>query len=333
MRLTRAVIFAVFTAHLGFADGSVRDQGIAEFGQGRYASALQDLQRAVREQPNDPEAAVFLALTQAATGDCAAAGPTLRLTVEKGSSPLDRMAGLAAAKCDSAAGQPLKALSTLEVLEKRYPNDADVLYLSAKIHMKAFNDATFAMFQRAPASFRVHELSAEIFEVQNRYDDAAGEYRKAIELNPNAPDLHFHLGRALILQSHSAEALQQAAQQFRAELQLNPEDSACEFELGQIADVQGKDAEAREHFERAESLSPTFVQALIHSDDCTRATNSRREQSPCFSERSAYSPTMRRHITGCYPPIVQLGRWIRPKRRRRFSTAYRRCPRASFLSS
>jgi tetratricopeptide (TPR) repeat protein len=119
------------------------------------------------------------------------------------------------------------------------------------------------MFQRAPASYRVHELSAEIFEVQNRYSDAIAEYRKAIGMNPAAPDLHFRLGRALLLQSHDPAALDQAANEFRSELKSSPEDGACYFQLGQIAQVQGKTAEAKSQFERALALSPNFVQALI----------------------------------------------------------------------
>jgi tetratricopeptide (TPR) repeat protein len=119
------------------------------------------------------------------------------------------------------------------------------------------------MFQRTPSSYRVHELSADIFEVQNRFDEAITEYRKAIELNPHAPDLHFRLGRALLLQSHSPEVLEQAAAEFRSELKLNPEDASCEFQLGQIAQVQTKTSDAKAHFEQALKLSPDFVQALI----------------------------------------------------------------------
>ena len=171
---------------------------------------------------------------------------------------LQRLTGLASVKCD-----PVNALDRLQWLEQRFPNDPDVLYTAAKLHMKAFNDATFAMFQRAPSSYRVHELSAEIFETQNRYSEAIAEYRKAIETNPNAPELHYRLGRALLLQSHDPAALDQAANEFRSELALSPEDGACEFQLGQIAQVQGKMAEAKSHFERALALSPRFVQALI----------------------------------------------------------------------
>jgi tetratricopeptide (TPR) repeat protein len=129
--------------------------------------------------------------------------------------------------------------------------------------MKAFNDATFAMFQRTPASYRVHLLSAEILEVQSRYSEAIPEYRKAIEMNATAPDLHYRLGRALLLQSHSAGALTEASDAFRAELAISPEDSASEFQLGQIALVQGNGEQARTHYETALRLTPRFASAAV----------------------------------------------------------------------
>ena len=41
----------------------------------------------------------------------------------------------------------------------------------------------FLMFQKTPASFRVNQLSAEIFEIQGKYSEAVAEFRKAIEKN------------------------------------------------------------------------------------------------------------------------------------------------------
>lgn len=243
----RVISFAVLITAILYAS----DDGIQAFKEGRYSEAISKLKGA-----SDPTGRAFLALSQAAAGDCKSALPGLTATYADAT--LSRLTGLAAVKCD-----PAKALTRIAQLEQRFPNDPDVLYTAAKLHMKAFNDATFAMFQRAPASYRVHELSAEIFETQNRYVDAIAEYKKAIEMNPNAPDLHFRLGRAFLLESHDPAVLDQAANEFRSELKLSPEDGACEFQLGQIAQVQGKSAEAKSHFERALQLSPNFVQALI----------------------------------------------------------------------
>lgn len=244
MRVISIALLVAATLHAS-------DDGIQAFKEGRYSEAMVQLRGA-----KDPSGRAFLALTQAALGDCKSALPGL--TASYVDPTLSRLTGLAAVKCD-----PAHAFIRIQQLEERFPNDPDVLYTAAKLHMKAFNDASFAMFQRAPASYRVHELSAEIFEVQNRYSDAVAEYKKAIEMNPNAPDLHFRLGRALLLESHDPAVLDQAASEFRSELKLSPEDGACEFQLGQIEQVEGKTADAKSHFERAVELSPSFVQALI----------------------------------------------------------------------
>jgi tetratricopeptide (TPR) repeat protein len=259
--ISRAFGFALLAVGL-MASDSAREAGIAAFKEGRYSVALKNLAQAATA-PGDKTARVFLALTKAALGECKAALPGLTANAESLDPVLYRLAALAAVKCYSLSSDNLNAFSLLKRLEARFPSDADVLYTAAKLHMATFNDATFAMFERASASYRVHELSAEIFEIENRYSDAVAEYRKAIALNPSAPDLHFRLGRAILLQSHNPEALEQASAEFRAELKVSPEDSASEFQLGQIAQAQGKSADARLHFERAVSLSPGFVQALI----------------------------------------------------------------------
>ena len=239
-----------------------REQGIAAFHAGRYSAAAQAFRAALAEHPKDDIARTFLALTEAATGDCSSALPVLT-GAPRNPSSLSRLASLAAVKCYSREGKNNAAFQLLDELQKAYPNDADVLYLEAKLHMKAFNDATYQMFQRTPSSYRVHELSAEIFEVQHQYEDAAAEYRKAIAANVSAPDLHYRLGRAILLAKHDPDSLKKAAEEFRAELRLNPEDGACEFQLGQIAQAEGSKEEARSHFERALALAPEFEQALV----------------------------------------------------------------------
>lgn len=260
---TALAIFSIGAA-MAFGDSeSLRQQGTTAFNQGRYSVALDKLQRAVAADSHDVKARIFLALTQAAQNDCAAALPVLKTNGQTPDNQLARLAGLAAAKCEEAGGRELDAMTILDRLQQRFPADADILYAIAKLHMKAFNEATRRMYQRTPSSYRVHELSAEIFEIQNRFDEAVDEYQKAVALNPNAPDLHFRLGRALLLRSHSSAALEQASQAFQAELALNPEDAACEFQLGQIAGVRNKSDEARGHFERALALSPSFPEAMV----------------------------------------------------------------------
>jgi len=129
--------------------------------------------------------------------------------------------------------------------------------------MKAWNDVVLQMYQKTPASFRVNQLSAEIFEIQGRYKDAAVEYHKAIEKNPAALNLHFRLGRALPLESHQAASMAEARREFEAALALNPGDAVAEYQVGQILLAEGNPAGAATRLEKAVSLNPDFPEALV----------------------------------------------------------------------
>jgi tetratricopeptide (TPR) repeat protein len=261
MPATRSLLWMLLASAV--LASNMRDMGIQDFQHGRFSEALAKLKQAVRNDPSDARARLYLALTQAASNDCKSALPELTAAAKLSPGALARLGGLAAAKCLQSIGDNAAALTILEQLERQFTNDPDVLYSLARFHMKAFNDTTLAMFQRTPASYRVHQLSAEIFEIEGRYDQAIAEYQKAIAINPAAPDIHFRLGRAFLMTGHGDAALAQARTEFTAELTISPEDAACEFQLGQIAQAQNRLDEARLHFVRATTLSPEFPEALV----------------------------------------------------------------------
>lgn len=252
----QAVIPLLFSAALFAQTNRVAD-GIAAFQRGDYQAARLNLEKA----PDDPQARLFLALTRAATGGCEAAVPELATAFSKGGNRL--LAGLALAQCQIAGKRFAEAGAVIAALEQQFPADADVLYVAAQYHMKAWNDVMYRMYQETPSSYRVDQLSAEVFETQGKYGEAIAEYRRAIEKNPRALNLHFSLGRALLQQSHDPAALENARKQFEAELSLNPADAAAEYQVGQILTAEQKKPEAAAHFERAAELRPDFPEALI----------------------------------------------------------------------
>jgi len=231
--------------------------GIAAFKRGDYKAARLNLEKT----PNDPQARLFLAITRAATGECEGAVSELAKAFSGGENR--RLAGLALAQCHVGAKRFTEAGAVIAQLEKEFPADADVLYVSADYHMKAWNDAIYRMYQKAPSSFRVDQLSAEVFETQGKYTEAIAEYRKAIAKNPKAINLHYRLGRALLQQSHDPAVLNQARKEFEAELSLNSSDAVAEYQVGQILMAEQKKSEAAAHIERAAELRPDFPEALI----------------------------------------------------------------------
>ena len=242
----RAISFLLLTVLPASADDSLT-KGVEAFHAGRYADARQFLERS-----KDDQAAAFLALVQAATGACTEALPALAAAFGHAvDAELRKLAGEALISCVESK------------LKTDYPADADVLYQSARAHMRAWNDAVYQMFQKTPASYRVNQLSGEILEIQGKYSEAAMEYRKAIEKNPRALDLHFRLGRVLLIDSQTPQALENARREFEAELALNAGDAAAEYEVGQILIAQGNRDAGVNRLEHAMTLRPDFVEALL----------------------------------------------------------------------
>jgi len=206
---------------------------------------------------NDPHQA----LNQAASGNCTGALPVL--AQPQADRSLNRLTRLALAQCLIAAKRFEEAEVPLGALLRDYPDDADVLYISAELHRRAWNDSLYRLYRSAPGSYRVNQISAEIFEMQSRYNDAVTEYRKAIAKSPKAIDLHYRLGRAILFESHDASALERARKEFETELALNPQDAAAEYQVAQILVAQQRKPEAAKHYERAAQLRPDFPEALI----------------------------------------------------------------------
>jgi tetratricopeptide (TPR) repeat protein len=258
------VIELLFLAVL--ASGAQTDflvDGLSRFQRGDYLGAEASLVRAL-EAGDEPRARVFLALARAATGRCPTAGPVLEKEFAGNSdATLRRLAGLGAVQCRLARGDYDGAYPLVAKLRELAPSDPDVLYQAARLHMRAWNDTIYQMFQRAPASYRVNQISAEIFEIQGKFAEAVAEYRKAIEKNPAALNLHYRLGRAILMESHTPEALEKARQEFEAELALNPNDAVAEYQVAQILLAQQRPAEAKPRLERAVALQPEFSEALV----------------------------------------------------------------------
>lgn len=238
-------------------------QGITQFERGEYVAAESSLKEAVSTD-SDQRAVIFLALARAMDGKCEDAIPDLQsqfaaITDKR----LRRLTGLSLAHCELSKNRFEDALAVLEKLNNLYPSDEDVLFETARLHMQAWNEVIREMFLKTPASFRVNQISGEIFDDQGRYADALAQFREAISKNPKALGLHFRAGRALVMSSHTPESLELAQQEFEAELALNPSDAVAEYEIAQILLTQKKNDQALHCLEHAVQLNDHFPEALI----------------------------------------------------------------------
>ena len=258
----RVISLIALCALPAFGQNDAFVRGLEAFRGGDYTAAEREFTRSATEG-TEPRARTFLALTLAATSRCTQAEPDLENALRTASGDVLKLAALALVQCRIAETRFDEAAGVIAKIRAVYPGDADVLYLSARLEMRQWNDTIYQLYRQSPGSFRVNQISAEVLETQGRFGEAVVEYRKAIEKSSRTLGLHYRLGRGLLMTSHEALALELALKEFQAELTLNPYDAVAEYQMAQIFQAQGNGAQASAGFERAVALDPKFAEPLV----------------------------------------------------------------------
>jgi tetratricopeptide (TPR) repeat protein len=87
---------------------------------------------------------------------------------------------------------------------------------------------------------------------------AEGDLRRAIDINPKYPDLHYHLARVYIQKGE----YQQAVSEFETALALNPRYARALFELGMLRYRMGERELGMEMVSRAVDIEPGYSNKL-----------------------------------------------------------------------
>src|SRR5438270_10149102 len=143
----------------------------------------------------DPEHAASLA----ESGHCTEAMPLLRKTIRQSADKdLKKRIGLDGVRCAMTHYTPYDALEFLEILDREFPGDPQVLYASNHAYSDLSLHTSQELAREAPFSYQVHELNAEALELQGKWDEATAEYRKILEISPFLIGIHARIGRALL---------------------------------------------------------------------------------------------------------------------------------------
>jgi tetratricopeptide (TPR) repeat protein len=203
----------------------------------------------------------------AEAGDCRKAIPLLKKNLSQTSDKeLKRAAGLAGVRCGMGMNQPDDAVDFIRILLREFPQDPEVLYQAVHIYSDLSMKASRDLLYSAPSSTQVRLLNAEALEAQDRWNEAAAEYRAILAQNSNLPGIHFRLGRLLLSLPESAvtpETREEARKEFESELQINPRNAGAEYVLGELARQARDWPQAIERFFRATKLDTNFADAFI----------------------------------------------------------------------
>ena len=215
------------------------------------------------------------ALNLADHGRCSEALPGLKRAAQSADKQLSYRAALTGARCAMTLQRRADALELLAVLARKFPDDPEAAYNSARYLSQLANETAEHLAATAPNSVQVRKMNAEALESQGKGDEAIAEYRKLLAEDPKLPELHFRIARLLL--EKTPPQTDEAKKELDEELKVAPNNSAAEFALGEIARQEADWPTAIEHFQHAANLDAGFVEAFLALGMSLNAANRFRE--------------------------------------------------------
>jgi tetratricopeptide (TPR) repeat protein len=205
------------------------------------------------------------AIKLAQSGHCEEAVPALKRASQAATDKsTKRTAGFAGVRCAMLINKTGAAIDFLQMLNREFPGDPEVLYLSVHTYSDLSTRAAQQLAMTAPNSIEGHKLNAEALEAQGKWDAAEKEYRAVLAQNPQLPGIHFLLGRLLLSKPDPGPtAAEDAKKEFQEELKIDPSNAGAEYVLGELARQESQWDQAIEHFSRATELDAGFGDAFL----------------------------------------------------------------------
>ena len=123
---------------------------------------------------------------------------------------------------------------------------------------------------------RWHYARGRGYSASQRWEDAAAEFRRTLELNPTFVSAHVDLGVLLAMRSEWNEAYEH----LRQAAQLEPDNPFAQQNLAGVLEAQGRLEEARTHFEAAAELKPSWSKPRMGLQRVEQALAQRSDGAP-----------------------------------------------------
>ena len=203
-------------------------------------------------------------------GRCKEAIPGLKRAVNsQGPAEERKKAGVLGLRCSLTLDSRDAALDFARALGHQFPQDPEILFILVHAYSDLSSRTAQDLGRNAPRSVPAHKLNAEALEMQGKWDDAQREYETILEEHPDAPSIHYLLGRLLLSRPDgNAQSAERAKQEFQKELQIDPQNAGAEYILGEMARQETQWDDAIAHFMRATKLDASFGDAYMSLGFC-----------------------------------------------------------------
>ena len=219
--------------------------GLVYYLDNRYAQAAPALQRAVELNPSLWGANLFLGISEYRMAQFVRAQESVQAALKV--NPDVPEGHLWMGSILMALGQREAATAELEKVPAASSVAMDADYLLVKGYRNVAEDYYRKIQQSDANSYRAHQLAAESFAWDGKYQNAILEYRKALQLKPDLEGAHRGIAE-MYWEQHQFE---QATQEYGVELQKFPLDDEAHLRIGEYLLSQGKAGEAVPQLETA----------------------------------------------------------------------------------
>ena len=237
--------------------------GVIAFFQRDYRNASQYLRKALAIDPSLVKTQALLGICQKRLGD-----PSARVLLEKSFSklkdkPLRLQVGLELAALYDQQGEPGATASVMRALVDLDPDNVDVLFMAQRVYSELADDTLNKLAVLAPGSARMQQVIAERLINGGDLRHAIEHYKKALQIDPHLPGVHFELGEAILQSSSDPAARVEAEKEFEAAEAMDDDAAKAECGLATIALSQSDLDHAFTHYQRAYKLNPNEIEAQL----------------------------------------------------------------------
>jgi tetratricopeptide (TPR) repeat protein len=238
--------------------------GVIEFLQGHYQNASQNFRKALAIDPSLAKTQALLGISLRRLGD-----PSARALLEKSfpmlkDKQLSVRVGLELTTLYDQQGEPERAVAVMEKLVDLNPDDQDILYTAQRLYREIADDTLDKLAVLAPGSARMQQVIAERLINAGDAEGAVEHYKKALEIDPRLPGVHFELAQTILQSARNSPSVQdQAEKELETAMTLDGDSANLQCALGAIAMLRADLEKAYAHYTRALAMDPGSTQAQV----------------------------------------------------------------------
>jgi tetratricopeptide (TPR) repeat protein len=248
--------------------------GVMAFFHDDCTAAEQEFHSVLSAAPSLIKAQALLAICERRLGQPSAEADMEGSFAKLDDAKLRTQVGIELADLYYQRGELERTASVLHTLLDLNPDNVDILFFVQRVYSELADNTLNKLAVLDPGSARMEQLIAERLINAGNLKDATEHYRKALQINPKLPGMHFELAEALMESSpNDAKTQKEAQSELDAAVQVDGDSSKVECEFGRIAFLQSNTDQAFAHYQHAYELNPKDAQAQMGLADLLKMQN------------------------------------------------------------